>query len=65
MIYGLTMKGNTLQMVLALCEKATCKPDLLLSSLFEFAQTPRPRALITRTQLLGEKDGVLCPLETL
>lgn len=65
MIYGLSLKGNTLTMVLALCEKATCKPDLLLSSLFEFAGTERPRALITRTQLLGEQDGAFAPLETL
>ena len=65
MIYGLTLNGNTLTMVLALCESATCKPDLLLSSLFEFAGAERPRALITRTQLLGEKNGSLVPLESL
>ena len=65
MIYGLSLNGNTLTMVLALCESATCKPDLLLSSLFEFAGTERPRSLITRTQLLGEKDGALVPLESL
>ena len=65
MIYGLSLKGNSLTMVLALCEKATCKPDLLLSSLFEFAGAERPRMLITRTQLLGEKDGMLMPLESL
>ena len=65
MIYGLTLNGNTLTMVLALCESATCKPDLLLSSLFEFAGAERPRSLITRTQLLGEKDGALIPLESL
>ena len=65
MIYGLSLSGNTLNMALALCESATCKPDLLLSSLFEFAGTERPRALITRTQLLGEKDGALVPLESL
>ena len=65
MIYGLTLNGNTLTMVLALCESATCKPDLLLSPLFEFAGTERPRSLITRTQMLGEKDGALVPLESL
>ena len=65
MIYGLSLHDRTLTMALALCEKATCKPDLLLSSLFEFAGTERPRALITRTQLLGEKDGAFCPLESL
>lgn len=65
MIYGLNVQGNKLQMLLALCEKATCKPDLLLSSLFTFANLDRPRALITRLQMLGEKDGVLMPLESL
>ncbi len=65
MIYDLTLMGNTLRMVLALCEKATCKPDLLLDTLFAFAGAPRPRALITRTQLLGEKDGAFHPLESL
>ena len=65
MIHDLRLNGDTLTMVLALCEQATCKPDLLLSSLFEFAGAERPRALITRMQLLGEKDGALAPLETL
>jgi len=65
MIYSLTNQDKKLTMALALCEKATCKPDLLLQSLFEFAHAPRPRALVTRTQLLGEKDGVFYPLEAL
>ena len=65
MIYGLSLNGNSLTMALALCEKATCKPDLLLSSLFAFAGLERPRMLITRTQLLGEQDGTFCPLENL
>ena len=65
MIYDLTLTGNTLRMALALCEKATCKPELLLDSLFAFASLPRPRALITRTALLGEKDGAFVPLEAL
>ena len=65
MIHELTLRGDTLHMTLSLCEKATCKPDLLLDTLFSFAELPRPRALITRTRLLGEKDGALEPLETL
>lgn len=65
MIHLLRANGNTLTMTLALSEKATCKPDLLLSSLFEFAGCARPRALVTRAQLFGEKDGALMPLETL
>ena len=65
MIYDLALSGDTLRFTLALCEKATCKPDLLLESLFSFAGMERPRALITRTQLLGEQNGALCPLEAL
>ena len=65
MIYDLSLRGSVLRFTLALCEKATCKPDLLLSSLFEFAGMARPRALVTRTQLLGERDGAFVPLETL
>lgn len=64
MIYALSRRGDTLCMTLALCEKGTCKPELLLSSLFAFAGQERPHALITRTQLLGGED-VLAPLETL
>ena len=65
MIFGLSLTGDTLRFTLSLCERATCKPDLLLESLFSFAGLPRPRALITRTQLLGERDGAFVPLEAL
>ena len=65
MIYDLPLAGDTLHMALALSEKATCKPDLLLQTLFDFAGLERPAARITRTQLLGEADGVLTPLENL
>lgn len=65
MIYDLRLAGDTLHMALALSEKATCKPDLLLQTLFDFAGVERPAARITRTQLLGEADGVLTPLENL
>ena len=64
MIYDLALTGDTLRMTLALCEKATCKPDLLLSTLFEFAGMERPRMLITRTQMLGGEDCFM-PLEML
>ena len=65
MIYDLVLDGNTLSMTLALCEKATCKPDLLLSSLFEFAGVERPGAIITRQQLLGGVAPGFMPLEML
>ena len=56
---------DILSMTLALCENATCKPALLLSSLFEFAGMERPRALITRTQLLGGETDDFKQLELL
>lgn len=65
MIYDLSLNGNALYMTLALCEKSTCKPDLLMDSLFAFAGAKRPRALITRLGLFGEKDNTLIPLEDL
>ncbi len=65
MIYDLQLDGNVLSMTLALCEKATCKPDLLLSSLFEFAGAERPAILITRQQLLGGEVPHFLPLEML
>ncbi len=66
MIYELKMKNpNTLHMVLALGEKATCKPDLLLTSLSDFLQVQKPRTLIERTALLGLWQNELVPLENL
>lgn len=48
---------------LALCEAATCKPELLLDALTQQAGLEqRPWVMCTRTQMLG-KDGV--PLELL
>lgn len=57
MIYNLlvTPEGH-LRAVLALCEEATCKPDLLLQALSEQAGlAQKPRTLIARTQLYGEQ----------
>ncbi len=66
MIDELSCNGGHLQAVLALSETATCKPDLLLSTLCEFASCPVPRVTLTREGLLGEDEtGRLVPLETL
>ena len=64
MIYDLRAEGeDTLLCILALCEAATCKPELLLDALTEQAGLPeRPRVLCTRTQLYGEG---MQPLESL
>ena len=65
MIHEALLEGNTLYMTLSLCEKATCKPDLFLSSLFEFANQERPASLITRQQMLGGEAPNFIPLEML
>ena len=64
MIYALEPAGeDTLACTLALCEAATCKPELLLDALREEAGlAERPRALCVRTQLLGRD---MTPLELL
>lgn len=64
MIYNLVVANETtLRCTLALCESATCKPDLLLEALTrEAGLEEKPRAMMTRTQLFGE---AFAPLETL
>ncbi len=51
MIYDLRASGEHMDMTLALCEAATCKPDLLISSLCEYAGVEKPRCVLTRTRL--------------
>ena len=64
MIYELSVSGeNRLHCVLALCEKATCKPELLMDALTQEAGLEsRPRTMMTRLQLYGEN---MTPLENL
>lgn len=64
MIYNLVVADEkTLRCTLALCESATCKPDLLLEALArEAGLESKPRVMMTRTQLLGD---AFAPLETL
>ena len=65
MIHDLRLDGDSLLMTLSLSEKAACKPDLLLQTLFEFAGVERPPLLITRKQLLGGENGAFLPLENM
>ena len=64
MIYDLkALDGETVACTLALCEAATCKPELLLDALAkEAGLEARPRVICARTQLYG-RDFV--PLELL
>ena len=66
LIHSLTMEENALRAVLALTERESCKPDMLLKALFAFADLPQARTLTVRLALLGRNaEGTLVPLETL
>ncbi len=64
MIFNLLVtRDGHLRAVLSLCESATCKPDLLMQALSDYAGLPeKPRTLVARTQLYGDN---FAPLETL
>ena len=64
MIYDLKAVGeDSIACTLALCEAATCKPEMLLDALAQEAGiSNRPPVLCVRTQLLGRD---LTPLELL
>ncbi len=66
LIHELSCQDGHLHAVLALTETITCKPDMLLSTLCDFASCPVPRVTLTREGLLGlDEEGHLIPLETL
>lgn len=66
LIHELSCQDGHLHAVLALTETITCKPDMLLSTLCDFASCPVPRVTLTREGLLGlDEEGHLVPLETL
>lgn len=66
MIFDLRLNGDVLYATLAFNEKSTCKPDLLLNAICEFAACDRVQARVTRTQLLAEDaHGNFVPLESL
>jgi radical SAM-linked protein len=43
-------------------ERATCKPDVLMRALSEFAKVELPQVRMIRTGLFGERDGEIVPL---
>lgn len=65
LIHDLRMEGNILIARMTLTEASTCKPDMLLTALSDFAGIDAPRMLVNRKGLLGESDGQLVHLETL
>lgn len=60
LIHSAVATEEGIDVVLALQEKGTCKPELFLSSLADFAGVATPRCHITRRALL---DQDLAPLE--
>ena len=67
LIYALQGSGNHLFAVLALTERESCKPQMLLEALkAESGTEEEVRMLVTREELYGEKNpGELIPLEKL
>ena len=61
LIYNLRVQGGRLEALLALHPSGTCKPDLMMQALSEFAGLPEPALYdICRTALLTER---FAPLE--
>ena len=60
LVYNLLVKDGVLHAALALSEKGTAKPDILVKALSEMAGVPAPHYIATRTRLL---DSAFAPLE--
>lgn len=59
-------EGQHLHATMTLTERTSCKPDMLIKALCQFAGCEVPRVLVTRERLLGLNDvGALTPLEQL
>lgn len=67
LIYNLSGSNDMIYATLALTEKETCKPDMLINALNAICGTDESvRTLVCRNALLGENDkGMLVPLEQL
>jgi len=66
LMYEVTGANGHLYATMALTERESCKPDMLINALSAFVGCEPPRTMITRTQLLGlNDDGERVPLETL
>ena len=59
LVYNLLIKEGRLHMTLALSESGTAKPEAVLEALAQLAETPVPRAIVTRTGLLGQNFSPL------
>lgn len=66
LLFGLTGEGEHIYATMTLTEHMSCKPDMLVKALCDFAGCEVPRVLVTRNRLLGHNEsGELTPLELL
>ena len=66
LIYAISGEGRSLRATMMLTERMSCKPDMLVKALCEFAGCEVPRTLVIREGLFGEDaNGCRVPLETL
>ena len=63
MIHECSLNGNAVYLTLDLREESSCKPELLLRTLSDFAGVPLPRFTCTRLMLFAMRDLALIPLE--
>jgi len=66
LLFGLNGEGEHIHATMTLTEHMSCKPDMLVKALCDFAGCEVPRVLVTRNRLLGHNEaGELTPLELL
>lgn len=66
LVFGLSGEGQHVHATMTLTERMSCKPDMLVKALCDFAGCEVPRVLVTRNRLLGHNEaGELTPLEFL
>ncbi len=63
MIHELCCRDGALYATLDLCEKSSCKMELLLERLYAFAGLQMPHFSLSRVMLLGEQGEAFVPLE--
>lgn len=62
LIHAIRIEGDTVFACLSQREGDSCKPDMLMKALFDFAGMESGRTMVTRHTLYGEKNGALTPI---
>ena len=64
LLFKVAGEGQHIFATMTLTERMSCKPDMLVKALCEFAGCEVPRVLVTRNRLYGMNEaGELTPLE--